>query len=293
MTSQACGQESRARTHAAVHVLHPDLASCVRAIVTRSTVGAQLRGDERHNFYPASLGCTVSWTLQGHTELVRVGDQFHHALAPSPVMFTGPQTMPFETRNPDAVQLLLLMFMPDAFHALTGVDLQAHTNQHLPLHAVLGDDWQALASEVMAAPDDAARIARIEAFLRPRWKAARPAAWLHVPHALTDWAQGLAMRCVTSPQAKSLRQVERRIKQWTGRTQRQLHRLVRGEDALLRARERKALDELAWADFAADEGFSDQSHMCREFRKLTGLRPEEVMQNLDTDERLWLFKAWA
>jgi AraC-like DNA-binding protein len=249
--------------------------------------------DERRNFYPASLACAISWTVQGQTELVRVGDQMFNAMARSPVMFTGPHLLPCETRNPGPVEFFLLLFMPDAFHALTGVDLLAHTNQHRPLNEVLGADWQTMADSVLAARDDAERIRMIEEFLSPRWKVARPRTWTPASNTLTDWAHTLAMRYVTSSMGRSLRQVERRIKQWTGQTHRQLHRLARGEKTFLHARNSKQRSALVWSDLAAESGFSDQSHLCREFRKLTGLRPEQVMQHLDTDERLWIFKTWA
>lgn len=285
-------QKDKVPTHCAVLPPRWELASCVRAYVTRSTIGAQLQAHERHNFYPASLSCAVSWTLQGQTELVRVGDQAIHALARCPVMFSGPHTQPCETRNPGPVQFFLLMFLPDAFHALTGIDLQNHTNQHRPLHEVLPTDWQAMATGVMLADTDAHRIQLIEAFLLPRWQAARRSARTLQPHVLTDWTRSFVLHCVTSAAGKSMRQIERRVKQWTGQTQRQLHRMVRGENTFLQARTLRERGNLTWSAFAIDKGFSDQSHLCREFRKLTGLQPEKVLDNLDSDERLWLYKAW-
>lgn len=293
MTFSAPFEQAIAVTRSAVHAPNYALASCVRAYVTRSTLGVPLQSDERRNFYPASLACAISWTLHGQTELVRVGDQMFNAMAPSPVMFTGPHLLPCETRNPGPVQFFLLLLMPDAFHALTGVHLLTHTNQHRPLNEVLGEDWQAMAESVLTASDDAQRIRLIEEFLLPRWKVARPRNWAPGSNTVTDWAHSLEMRYVTSSMGRSLRQVERRIKQWTGQTHRQLHRLARGEETFLQARKSKQLSALVWSDVAVDSGFSDQSHFCREFRKLTGLRPEQVMQHMDTDERLWIFKTWA
>nr|WP_315466184.1 helix-turn-helix domain-containing protein [uncultured Rhodoferax sp.] len=293
MTSSALAEQKAAVTRSAVHAPSHALASCVRAYVTRSTLGVPLQTDERRNFYPASLACAISWTIQGQTELVRVGDQVFKALAPSPVMFTGPHLLPSETRNPGPVEFFLLLLMPDAFHALTGVDLLVHTNQHCALSEVLGTDWQAMADRVMVAAHDAERIRLIEEFLLPRWNAARPRTWAPFSSGLLDWAHSLEMRYVTSSTGRSLRQVERRIKQWTGQTRRQLRRLARGEKTFLRARESKQRHTLMWSALADESGFSDQSHLCREFRKLTGLRPEQVMQHMDTDERLWIFKTWA
>lgn len=281
-----------APTHSAVFTPSSDLASCVRAYVTRSTIGANLQDYERHNFYPASLSCSISWTIQGQTELVRVGGHVVNAMAKSPVVFSGPHTMPCETRNPGPVQFFLLMLMPDAFHAITGVDIQALSNQHRPLHEILGPEWQHMARDVMSAQDDLHRVRLIEAFLWPLWRAARPTAWPPVRHNLTDWVRNLGMRSATSPVGKSLRQIERRVKKWTGQTQRQLFRMVRGEQAYLHARTRRERGDLIWAEVASDRGFSDQSHFCREFRKLTGLQPETVLDNLENDERLWIFRVW-
>lgn len=293
MTNADPVEQTIAVTRSAVHAPSHALSSCVRAYVTRSTMGVPLQPDERRNFYPASLACAISWTLHGQTELVRVGHQFSNAMAPSPMMFTGPHSLPCETRNPGPVEFFLLLLMPDAFHALTGVDLLAHTNQHRPLNEVLGADWQAMANSVMEAANDAERIRLIEEFLLPRWKVARPRTWAPFASSLLDWAHSLEMRYVTSSMGRSLRQVERRIKQWTGQTHRQLHRLTRGEKTFLQARDSKQRNALVWSDLATESGFADQSHFCREFRKLTGLRPEQVMQHLDTDERLWMFKIWA
>jgi len=279
-------------THCAVLPPCRELASCVRVYVTRSTVGASLEDFERHNFYPASLACSISWTLQGQTELLRVGSQVVNAMATSAVMFSGPQTQPCETRNPGAVEFFLLMFMPDAFYALTGIDLHAHTNRHSPLHEVLGTEWQSMANAVMAAQDDSQRVQIIELFLQPLWKAARPLDRVLSSHFLADWMRSISIRTVVSQKSRGLRQMERNIKRWTGQTQRQLLRMVRGETAYLHARTLKARGDLVWSDVASEMGFSDQSHLCREFYKLTGLQPEKVLSNIEHDERLWIYKAW-
>lgn len=279
-------------TQSAVLAPRWELASCVRAFVTRSTVGAPLQAHERHNFYPATIACAISWTLQGQTELVRVGDQLLNAMATSPIVFSGPQTQPCETRNPGHVQFFLLLLLPDAFHALTGIDLQAHVNQHLSLDDLLPDAWQDMTKQVMAADHDAHRIEIIEAFLLPRWQAVRPHSGLLPINFLTDWISHFALKCVTSAPGKSLRQLERRVKQWTGQTKRQLQRMVRSENSFLQARALHERGNLSWSAFAAEKGFSDQSHLCREFRKLTGLQPSTLMGCLDTDERLWIYKVW-
>ena len=109
---------------------------------------------------------------------------------------------------------------------------------------------------------------------------------------MMDWVRNVAMRGATSVTGRSLRQIERRVKQWTGQTQRQLVRVARGEETYLHARTLRERADLVWSDVAAQKGFSDQSHLCREFRKLTGLQPETVLGNLESDERLWIYRVW-
>lgn len=270
---------------------HAELADCVRGYVVRSTVGADLHAHERHNFFPAALNCSISWTIEGETHMVRMGDQFISSPAPSPIMFSGPQTVPSETRNPGPVHFFLCMLLPDAVRALTGIDVQAHTNRHSPLHAVLDDEWKAVSEAIQTARDDAERVQWIEAFLLPRWQQVRAGALRRGPEE-RDWMQGLALRAAASGHGRSLRQTERRVKTWTGQTLRQLQRLHRGEALFVRARQAQLEGALKWADLAAAHGYADQSHLCRDFRKLSGLRLTQVFGAMRSDERFWIFRIW-
>ncbi len=50
----------------------------------------------------------------------------------------------------------------------------------------------------------------------------------------------------------------------------------RAEGTLFQARDALAADQLNWVDIAATMGFSDQAHLSREFRRITGLSPREL-----------------
>ena len=47
-----------------------------------------------------------------------------------------------------------------------------------------------------------------------------------------------------------------------------------------------------WAALAAETGFSDQAHLCREFRRHLGLRPGELRRRLQ-DESAWVYRIWS
>ncbi len=273
------------------------LSHCVRAIVSRSTVGLGRDWPPHwhYNHFPASPLCCISWFVAGHADLLAEGCP---AAAHSPaqrlpqVYFSGPVTRPRVSRNSVEGHGLMLMLQPDALHALTGLTPADWVNRFEPLGTVLGEPWQALSQAVLAAPDDKTRVTVIEDFLAPRWQAARPKAgaadWRH----LQDWTRGLALRAASSGVGRSLRQMERRIKGWTGLPMRELRGFGRAEQAFFHTLA-QGEGPVRWADVAADVGYADQSHLCRETRRITGFAPAELRQRIADDESFWIYRIWV
>lgn len=272
------------------------LSHCVRAVVSRSTVGLGRHWPEawRYNHFPASPLCSISWFFSGHSELL---DEGWPAAPGSPaqrvpqVYVAGPMTRPSISRNSVEGHGMMLMLLPDAVQALTGLNPTDWINRFVPLHEVLGPEWQRLSEQVLAAPDDEARVALIEDFLEPRWTARRPhtgSAWV----SMTDWAQGLAMRAAASGVGRSLRQAERRIKGWTGLPMRELRGFGRAEQAFFRTLA-EGDGPVRWTDVAADAGYADQSHLCRETRRVTGFPPDELRRRIADDESFWIYRLWT
>lgn len=275
----------------------PALGQCVRAIVARSTLGIGRGWPEpwHYNHFPATPLCGIGWFIAGHSELIDEG----WPAAPGspgrrlpPVYFSGPVTRPTVSRNTPEGQALMLMLLPDAVHAMTGLDPAAWINRFEPLPDVLGPDWQAWAAAVLTAPDDGARVALIEDFLSPRWQAVRPTAGAPGLLRLHDWAQGVALRAASSGVGRSLRQAERRIKGWTGLPMRELRGLGRAEQAFFRTLA-DGDGPVRWAEVAADTGYADQSHLCRETRRVTGFAPAELRQRIADDEAFWIYRIWT
>lgn len=275
----------------------PALSHCVRAFVARSTMGVGGTWPEawHYNHFPASPLCGIGWFIAGHTERI---DEGWPAAPHSPAQrmpaayFGGPLTRPLVSRNSSEGHALMLLLPPDAVQALTGLNPADWLNRCAPLTEALGPDWQALTDAVLAAPDDASRVARIEAFLAPRWQAHRPPSSLAGLQRVQDWAQGLAMRAATSGMGRSLRQVERRIKGWTGLPMRELRGFARSEQAFFRTLA-EGDGPVRWTDVAADAGYADQSHLCRETRRVTGFAPAELRRRIAEDESFWLYRVWT
>ena len=276
---------------------HPSLSRCVRAVVARSTIGIGRDWPEpwRYNHFPATPLCGIGWFVAGHAELIEPGCP---AAPDSPggrlprVYFGGPLTRPTVSRNSPEGHALMLMLHPDAVQSLTGLNPAEWLNRCESLENVLDPSWQALSDAVLAAADDDARVSLIEDFLLPRWQAARPSTAPAGLWRLQDWTQALAMRAATSGAGRSLRQAERRIKGWTGLPMRELRGLGRAEQAFFRTLA-QGDEPVRWTDVAADTGYADQSHLCREVRRVTGFAPAELRSRIAQDESFWLYRVWT
>ncbi|TXT37611.1 MAG: araC family transcriptional regulator [Comamonadaceae bacterium] len=275
------------------------LSACVRGVMGRNTLGVELSEAQRFNYFPATPLCSLSWWFEGSSELLTAGVPVSQSSLDSPrdrlpegCLFGGPRTQPTVSWNPGPVHSITLLLMPDALHQLTGIDPRPWCSGLVAASQVLPPTWLAMCDAVQAASDDDTRVQLMQDFLDPLWQAARPhqAPGIQRYH---DWADGLALRAATSGLGRSLRQVERRIKQWSGQPLRELRGLGRAEQAFYEAMAAQERGELSWTDVAADSGYADQSHLCRETRRVTGFTPEALRQRMAEDEGFWSYRLWG
>lgn len=263
------------------------LASCVRAYVTRSTVEAPLAEPaDRFNHFPATPLCSVTWFIEGDAEVVEPP-------MPSPPMravFCGPQTRPLVTYNPGPVRIFMVTFYPQAMHALSGIDVPGWVDRWASVEEVLGEDWKAMSSEVLAATDDEARLVLLAAFLEPLWQARRPGGAAGMAG---DWVRHLAWQAADSALGRGVRSIERRIKASAGQPLRKLLRMQRAEQSFFDARDEYLAGRVVWSDVAARGGYSDQAHLCREAREITGRSPAELARVLANEESYWIYRIWT
>jgi AraC-like DNA-binding protein len=190
--------------------------------------------------------------------------------------------------------MFILLLASDALWWLTGAAADRHLNRVCPLAAALDDSWQAMALDVLQAPGDEDRVRQIEKFLEPRWHAAGSkhleASW-GPAHRHCEWSRAVVSRAQTFSRGQGRRQLERRMRIMTGWSARALRGLARAEDALLLAG-RSTQASANWARIAAETGYADQSHLCRELRRYTGLSPQQLWRCAPGQEDLWVYRAW-
>ena len=267
------------------------LASCVRASIARSTLAAPLADPEqRHNRFPATPFCTFTWFIEGRSEMIAPAPE---TLPPwSRATVVGPHTYPTITYNPGPVHVYMVVFYPQALHALCGIDLAQYVNSWKPIDEALGPEWAALSAAVLAAPDDDARQAIIEDFLEPRWQTARADGGAGGGMA-ADWLRRLALQAASAGWGQGVRNIERRIKAYAGQSMRSLRRLRRAEQTFLDVREQVLQGRVSWAEVAARAGYADQAHFCRETRDVTGISPAELARVGFEHESYWLYRIWS
>lgn len=278
--------------HATLVLPSPALRRCVRAYLMLDIAQTPATGStadaHRLNHYPASVFCGLGWFLQGQSEVVSPGE------VPQPVpsaVFVGPQTRPWVTRHRGAVRSFGVLFYPQAFYRLTGVPLDAHLDSLRPLDPLLGPEWLDLGTQVLQAPDTASRLARVEAFLRPRWKDVQGGGG--ALDGVSAWWRALQAQAEAQGWGQSARSLVRFATVATGQPLRRLAWLSRAEATLTQARRLSGDSPPLWSEVAAQGGYADQAHLCRDTRRVTGCSPAELARRVDSDEGYWLYRLWS
>ena len=273
----------------------PSVAGCIFCMIVRDTRGVVLDQTQRFNFFPATPLCSVAWTFAGDCHLIDQPDQMRRpwtgARLPD-LAFFGPQLGPLISWNPGEAYGITITFYPDAFSAMTGLDLSPFARRMGPAEEILPplilqpcrdffDDVRREGAEKgYAAFED--RIESIWADTRPA--GARAMTWVK------DWSRSLALRAAQTDLGRSTRQVARRVGSWTGASQRDLRGLGHIEQLYARLHDAIENGDVDWTGLAAESGFADQAHMIRQMRRYTGFTPEQLRESAGNDEAFWCYR---
>lgn len=273
----------------------PAIAGCVFCTIIRDTRGAGLDQTQRFNFFPAAPLCSVTWVLTGDWHRIDQADQMEcpwtGAVMPT-LAFSGTQLGPVVTWNPGETYAITIAFYPDAFSAMTGLDLSPFTGRTVPAEQVLPSPMLALCRDVLdvAEREGAEKaLAILKDKIAIMWAGARPPG--ASPMRWTkDWARSLVVRAALTDLGRSARQIARRVRSWTGASQRDLQGLGHTEQLYARLHEAIQDGEVDWAGLAAASGFADQPHMIRQMRRHTGFTPERLRKGAENDEAFWAYR---
>jgi AraC-like DNA-binding protein len=271
-----------------LHVPAGELAEAVFGVGFMSTLDEAWPPEQpRLNRFPAMVYCGLTMFTEGRVALLADGDTPLHPL-PDWVV-SGPRTRPVTSLTLSPLRCLEVIFHPDAFAALTGLSPSALQDREESAADWLADEWQEWPAALRdRAGNEAAQAAWIEAWLAPRWEAAR-ARW---NRGLSDSVRQIARRTVAAT-VRALdvgeRQLQRQFRAQVGVTAAQARRLQRVNEAVYALRNGAAHGE-SLAGLAAELGYADQAHMARELRALTGLPPSRLCERIEADPDYWPYR---
>jgi AraC-like DNA-binding protein len=273
----------------------PALADCAFCTIVRDTRGVELDQDQRFNFFPASPFCSVTWVLSGELYPIAHPDQMKrpwtNAKLPNLVV-SGALLKPSVTWNSGEVYMVVMAFYPDAFSAMMRLDLSQFAGRGVAAEEVLPPSMlQPCLDFFDAVPREGVErsLAVLENQIEMMWTDARPAG-SRPTRRLKDWSRSLALRAAFSGPGRSARQIARRIKSWTGVSQRELQGLGQSEQLYAELHEAIEDGSINWAELAAASGFADQPHMIRQVRRSSGFTPEQLRQRAGNDEAFWGYR---
>ena len=281
-------------THERLYLAPPILQGTVAAVICRDTRGAPLESAQRLSHFPASPLVSLSWFQGMEVGLVARGAG---GVAWQPfgadVVLSGSQSRPIVSWAPTTGRGGMVCFTADVARTLFGIDPAAIHDRFVPAQEVLGATWGPFLEALRSAPDDEATLAALQQHLAPRREGAMPA-----PPSLRQlgrhWVERLAWQAHQWRRTHSARQVERRVKAYSGRSLREWESLVKTEGVLFSARAQyEAGLPFDWAGIAQDEGFADQAHLSRTAKRITGFSPSEFARRFAEDESFWLYRLWV
>ena len=273
----------------------PALADCMFCTIVRDTRGVALDQDQRFNFFPASPFCSLTWMFEGDLYGIDHRDQMERPWTGTRVAdlaLSGAHLGPMVSWNSGEVYMVVVAFYPDAFSAMTGLDLSPFTGRAVAAEEVLPPSIFETCREFF---DDVPcngiekGLSAFEDQIEVIWGGMRPVG-SRPTRRLKDWSRSLALRAAFSAPGRSARQIARRIRSWTGVSERDLHGLGHSEQFYAKLHEAIANGGIDWAELAATSGFADQPHMIRQMRRSSGFTPEQLRQRARDDEAFWGYR---
>jgi AraC-like DNA-binding protein len=184
-----------------------------------------------------------------------------------------PSEVPVELQIAGRVRLLRIVLRPQFTGALLHAPARTAVNRVLDTARV---DAAGLATAVHAAFACEPALHAFEAWWRRRLRDVDAGALQALTEFLRRLSAGQRVRDAAASAALSERQLERRFLDAVGLRPKLFQRVARMNALLVQLH---ANIEPAWADLALRHGYTDQSHLVREFVALTGRTPGRFLEN--------------
>lgn len=257
--------------------------------IVRDTRGVAMNDAQRVSHFPRSPYCGLSWIKEGAVFEIRTAEidsgRVHLERQPD-ISVSGHRQNPTTMWSPADAYGVTVVFYPDAWQALTGSSIEFVSERTVAVEDAVSGELAAIVRRAAQQSDVDEGFLLLQDGLEPLWRQARPRQGM-APVWFKDWAVALAVRASTLGAGRSLRQLQRRVKRWTGFNQRDLDQQARMEQLFVRSYE-EGIGDLA--GLAQEFGYADQAHMGRQVRKITGCSPARIMELIETEESYWIYR---
>lgn len=273
------------------------LQGALVAVIRRDTRGLACAASQLITHFPASPLLTLSWFPDAEAGLLRnTAEGTRWRPFGASIVIGGSQSQPAVGWAPGTGHGGALCFTPEVARKLFGIDPATVQDRHVPAREALPAHHHALCAALLEVDGQDSLDAALTEHLAPHWQAlqGRHGGGASLRQIGRHWVDRLAWQALEWQRSRSPRQVERRIKAFSGRSLRDWQALVRTEGVFFAARDRhEAGEPFNWADLAAAEGFADQAHLVRASRRITGFSPGEFTDRFIQDESFWLYRLWV
>ena len=166
---------------------------------------------------------------------------------------------------------------PHSFKMLFNLPAQELTDAMVDCETLWGVEGRILEEKVMLAPDNATRVEIVSNFLldRIRMTESHDFGFMSRVKEIVDNNILRSIPSFVNDFNLSRRQLERKLKEFSGFSPKDFFRLIRFKHVLKESEHRNK----SLAQIAIDSGYYDQSHFTHEFKKYSGYSPREFFIN--------------
>lgn len=283
------------QTELASLYLYPTaLQNLVTAVVWRDTHGLNLSPAQRLSHFPTTPLVSLSWFHDCDLGLVTSSAQ---GTAWQPfegrIQLSGSQSRPFTSWTTHPGRSGMVCFTADQAHKLFNIDLTIINDRFVPAHTLLDKRWWPLLDDLTKAAEGDAILAALRQHLINQPSNSDRHNLPSIRELGRHWVQRLNIQAQAWQRLYSTRQVQRLIKDYTGRSLREWEMMVKTEQVFFAAQAQYNQGlTVDWATMAQDSGFADQAHLNRWTKRISGFAPGDFAQRFVADESFWLYRLW-
>ncbi|HEU5219342.1 MAG TPA: helix-turn-helix domain-containing protein [Gemmatimonadales bacterium] len=206
--------------------------------------------------------------------------------------FSGLQERALMIESLQGTHLVSARLHPLSARELLGPEVALAANSVVPLEQVLGGDAAALRRRLLAAGSPEERFGHLERCLSERLPARDPVpSFVHEAAARIVARHGAVrvadLHSALGVSRKHLSVTFARYAGMSAKSYACLHRFVRALDRLRRS------DSVDWSVLAHEVGYSDQSHLVRDFRRVGAATPTTYLRRVSPDGTALLYEGDA